>query len=157
MSWHGAAVFVRPAPGEPPRPYYIDHIIENDNKQDAAVVCATLEAVVAFVHEKWPHLKQCRFQTDNASNYTGFPLVVHLRAVCQHHGLTLAGYHHSEPCQGKSVSPGFDKSVAATADMFPCSWAISSWMATLASLASCCGLLWPKELMPSAPKPCTRP
>lgn len=100
-SWHGVAVLIR-RDGQI-HVYYVDQIIDNDDKQDAFAVASCIEAVLLDLKLKFPDIKSVSLQSDNANCYASNVDVGMVFALGIKHGLPIVRYINNEAGEGKDL------------------------------------------------------
>ncbi|EFX76844.1 hypothetical protein DAPPUDRAFT_106758 [Daphnia pulex] len=83
--------------------FYMDHVIENENKQDVTAVFSVLEAILMRLKAILPHLKTVYLQSDNAGCYQNTLMVFILPHLSYVHGVCIRRFIHTETQDGKSV------------------------------------------------------
>ena len=73
---------------------YLDHIVDNENKQDKLAVISILEAVILAIKKHLPNIDQIILQSDNAGCY---------QKTMYAHGIEISRLIHTETQDGKSV------------------------------------------------------
>ena len=96
MSWYGSMVqyYTMENFEETSAPFlnklYLDHIVDNENKQDKLAVISILEAVILAIRKHLPNIDQIILQSDNAGCYQTYPML-------------MSRIIHTETQDGKSV------------------------------------------------------
>lgn len=86
--------------------FSVDHVIENDRKQDVVMVAAIVDALVARIKKQLPETAEVCFISDNARNYNNDLLPVILPMICRRHGMRLHSILQTDACCGKSCVYG---------------------------------------------------
>ena len=102
MSWHGAVIFYSDGEGGL-QTLFLDHILENDTKQDRMAVTSLVGAVLSRMKREIPTVRSFTLLSDNARCYQNDVLPVMLPFISKHHGLSISSFIHSEMQQGKSL------------------------------------------------------
>jgi hypothetical protein len=109
ISWHGSmitfysSVCVDGVQTAVPNKFYMDHVVENESKQDVTSVISILEAVVIAIKKLFPHITTVFLQSDNASCYQNTVLLMLIPYLGFAHSLCIRRYIHTETQDGKSV------------------------------------------------------
>jgi hypothetical protein len=109
ISWHGSMITyytVNEIDGVrvvEPNNIYMDHIVENENKQDVLSVVSILEAVIIGIKKWFPHLTTVVLQSDNASCYQSAALLIMIQYLAYAHSISIRRFIHTETQDGKSV------------------------------------------------------
>lgn len=82
--------------------FFVDHVCENDKKQDRIFTISIFEAVLYRIRKEIPEATEIVFCTDNARNYNNNVLPVYLPWVCEQYGFHLHSILHPDACCGKS-------------------------------------------------------
>lgn len=82
--------------------FFVDHISENDKKQDRIFTASIIEALCIRIKKELPESSEIAFCSDNARNYNNDVLPVMLPMICSTHGILLNVYVHPDACCGKS-------------------------------------------------------
>ena len=83
--------------------YFIDCIVQGEQKADSSVVLSCLEAAFHALRKQVPHIKKVIVQSDNAKNFGGKHTKLLLPYVCSAAGLKLVAYYHNEAQSGKDM------------------------------------------------------
>lgn len=86
--------------------FFVDHVMENDKKQDVALTASILDALCYRVKLQLREAEEVVFISDNARNYNNDLLPILLPKICDSHGLLLRSYMHPDACCGKSCVDG---------------------------------------------------
>ncbi|EFX81178.1 hypothetical protein DAPPUDRAFT_102749 [Daphnia pulex] len=109
ISWHGAmitfytVVAVDGVHTAVQNRYYMDHVVENESKQDITSVISILEAVIIGLKKLFPRLTTIYLQSDNASCYQNTMLLVLIPYLAFTYSLCIRRCIHTETQDGKSV------------------------------------------------------
>ncbi len=109
MSWHGSMVqyYTMENFEETSAPFlnklYLDHIVDNENKQDKLAVISILEAVILAIRKHLPNIDQIILQSDNAGCYQNTMLMLLIPYLSYAHGIEISRIIHTETQDGKSV------------------------------------------------------
>ena len=109
ISWHGAmitfytVVAVDGVRTAVQNRYYMDHVVENESKQDITSVISILEAVIIGLKKMFPRLTTIYLQSDNASCYQNTMLLLLIPYLAFTYSLCIRRYIHTETQDGKSV------------------------------------------------------
>ncbi len=109
ISWHGAmitfytAVSVDGVRTAVPNRYYMDHIVENESKQDITSVISILEAAIIGLQKIFPHLTTIYLLSDNMSCYQNTTFLVLIPYLAFYYSICIRRYIHTETEDGKSV------------------------------------------------------
>jgi hypothetical protein len=80
--------------------YYMDQIIDNENKQDKLAVCSLLEAVIIGIKEKLPEFSKITLLSDNAGCYQNTLLMLFIPYLAYTHGTEITRFLHTETQMG---------------------------------------------------------
>ena len=83
--------------------YYMDQIIDNENKQDKLAVFSLLEAVIIGIEEKLPEFSKIILRSDNAGCYQNTLLMLFIPYLAYTHGKKITRFLHTEAQDGKCV------------------------------------------------------
>lgn len=83
--------------------YYMDHLCDNESKQDRYAVASVLEMILIEVKKLWPSIKTATLQSDNASCYQNSTLTLLILFLSYTHGIDIAKFIHTKTQDGKSV------------------------------------------------------
>lgn len=83
--------------------FFVDHIAENEKKQDRIFVAPIIEALCYMIKKEFPGAEQVAFVTDNARCYNNNLIPVILPAICEKFRLVVHLFLHPDACCGKSV------------------------------------------------------
>lgn len=86
--------------------FFVDHVMENDKKQDYILVASILDALCYRIRKQLPGAEEIAFISDNARNYNNDFLPILLPKICDSHNLLVRTYLHPDPCCGKSCVDG---------------------------------------------------
>lgn len=86
--------------------FFVDHVIENDKKQDVVMVSGIVDALLARIKRQVPEAAEICFISDNARNYNNDLLPVMLPMICKSHNVQLHSILHPDACCGKSCVDG---------------------------------------------------
>lgn len=109
MSWHGAMLqyyTIEETDGNRTpilTKYYMDHVIDNGNKQDKLAVFSLLEAVIMGMKEKLPVFSKVTLLSDNAGCYQNTLLMLLIPYLAFAYGTNITRFLHTETQDGKSV------------------------------------------------------
>lgn len=109
MSWHGAMLqyytMEEMDGNRTPQltKYYMDHVIDNGNKQDKLAVFSLLEAVIMGMKEKLPVFSKVTLLSDNAGCYQNTLLMLLIPYLAFAYGTNITRFLHTETQDGKSV------------------------------------------------------
>lgn len=80
----------------------MDHVVENESKQDVALVISIFEAVIIAIKKVFSHITTIFLQSDNASCYQNCSIDAHSIPSFAH-CLCIRRYIHTETQDGKSA------------------------------------------------------
>jgi hypothetical protein len=109
MRWHGSMVQYYTIENfeDTSAPFlnelYLDHIVDNENKQDKLAVISILEAVILAIRKHLPNIDQKILQSDNAGCYQNTMLMLLIPYLSYAHGIEISRIIHTETQDGKSV------------------------------------------------------
>ncbi|KAI9560512.1 hypothetical protein GHT06_011445 [Daphnia sinensis] len=109
ISWHGSmitfytCVCVDGVQTTVPNKFYMDHVVENESKQDVTSVISILEAMIIAIKKLFPHITTIFLQSDNASCYQNTVLLMLIPYLGCAHSLYIRRFIHTETQDGKSV------------------------------------------------------
>ena len=109
MSWHGSMVQYYTIENfeETSAPFlnklYLDHIVDNENKQDKLAIISILEAVILAIRKHLPNIDQIILQSDNVGCYQNTMLMFLIPYLSYAHGIEISRIIHTETQDGKSV------------------------------------------------------
>lgn len=83
--------------------YYMDQIIDNENKQDKLAVCSLLEAVIIGIKEKLPEFSKIILLSDSAGCYQNTLLMLFIPYLAYTHGTNITRFLHTETQDRKCV------------------------------------------------------
>lgn len=86
--------------------FFVDHVIENDKKQDVIMVAVILDAILARIKQQLTDVLEVFFIIHNARNYQNDLLLVILPMICRTHDVELHNILHTDACYGKSCVDG---------------------------------------------------
>lgn len=76
--------------------FFVDHVMENDKKQDVALTASILDALCYRIKIQVPAALEVVFISDNARNYNNDFLPVLLPKICDSHDLQLRSFLHPD-------------------------------------------------------------
>lgn len=86
--------------------FFVDHVIENDKKQDIIMVASIIDALLAPIKVKLPEVVEVCFISDNANNYQNDLLPVIVPIICRTHDIGIHSILHPDAFYGKSCVDG---------------------------------------------------
>jgi hypothetical protein len=109
MSWHGSMIqyyTMEDLQGTSTpmlNKVYLDHMVDNENKQDKFAVFSIVEAIILAIKKKMPYIEKITFQSDNAGCYQNTMLMLLLPCLSYANGIEISRLIHTETQDGKSV------------------------------------------------------
>jgi hypothetical protein len=81
--------------------YYMEHVIDNENKQDNLAVFSLLEAVIIRMKEKLPSFSKVKLLSDNAGCYQNTLLMLLIPYLAFAYCTNITRFLHTKPKMGK--------------------------------------------------------
>lgn len=82
--------------------FFVDHVCENEKKQDRVFTASIFEALMYRIRLQVPQGKQVVICTDNSRNYNNNVLPIYVPWICDAYNFELTTLLHPDECCGKS-------------------------------------------------------